>query len=59
MFFKKPQEKCISPVIYIALGMAAAFGLMACTKPGKKFIKAKMQCIEKKLDSCGCDALSS
>ncbi len=57
MFFKKPVEKCISPCVYIALGMAAAFGVMAFTKPGKKFIKTKMQCLEKKLE--GCEALSS
>ncbi len=46
------MEKCVSPCVYIALGMGAAIGLMAFTKPGKKFIKSKMQCIEKKLDEC-------
>ncbi len=55
MFFKKPETKCTHPCAYIAIGMLAAFGIAACTKPGRKFVKAKMQCIEKKLgsqDSC-------
>ncbi len=57
MFFKKPETKCTHPCIYIAVGMLMAFGAIACTKPGKKFIKSKMQCMEKKLENC--DAICS
>ena len=58
MFFKKAEPKCCSHAcLYIALGMLTAFGVMALTKPGRKFIKNKMQCIGDKLDNC--PALSS
>ena len=57
MFFKKPEMKCGHPCLYIAIGMIAAFGVVACTKPGREFIKSKVKCIENKIESCG--ALSS
>ncbi len=58
MFFKKAEPKCmISPCVYIAVGMIAAFGVVACTKPGRKFIKSKLACMSSKLENCS--ALSS
>ena len=57
MFFKKQEPKCCHPCLYIAIGMITAFGVVALTAPGKKFIKSKMQCLGRKLE--GCDALMS
>ncbi len=54
VFFKKPECKTSHPCIFIAIGMMAALGAVACTKPGRKFIKSKVQNMQKK--SCGCDA---
>ncbi len=49
--------KCSHPCLYIAVGMIAALGAVACTKPGRQFIKSKIKCVENKLENCG--ALSS
>ncbi|MBR2466688.1 MAG: hypothetical protein IKB38_07170 [Clostridia bacterium] len=57
MFFKKPDMKCAHPCLYVAVGMIAALGAVACTKPGRQFIKSKIKCVENKLENCG--ALSS
>lgn len=52
MFFKKPEAKSIlTPCAYVAMGMIAAFGVVAMTKPGRKFVKSKISCLCSKLDS--------
>ena len=58
MFFKKPEPKCmISPCVWMAVGMCIAFGAVACTKQGRKFIKSKVASMTDKMENC--PALSS
>lgn len=57
MFFKKCEQKHTNPCVLIALGMAMAFGVVAITPPGRKFIKSKVKCIGKKIENC--EALNS
>lgn len=58
MFLKKCEPKCMmGPCAYIAVGMLMAFGVVACTKPGRKFIKSKISCMASKMENCS--ALSS
>ena len=53
MFFKKSEPKCmIAPSCHFICGMIVAFGIVACTKSGRKFIKNKMDSLGSKLENC-------
>ena len=53
MFCKKNEAKSIlTPCGYILIGMAAAFGVVALSKPGKRFIKSKISALSARMDNC-------